>query len=333
MKASKLSRSLAIVFEKETQDLDQGTRTFTVYDTKDRYSIEYPHAETLLQLYANIRNNEKLRAFFVNTLEGGVRNSESSFFVTYRIYTGISSLCFYTLATAGYPNEAISSLKRRRKSCEGIFNIARYMLPMNYFDSTQLTDILSKTRGSERALEWYGRSDNKGLMLAKDIVNQRYASLQRKISKTNVEINEDKKSLSEKIGRFGFDRRYDELLNGIDQFINAETEQFINAGLISDLRAFIGDLLTDVAHRIAEKEQEEIPSLPDHKEMGNVRKYLQRKLDYSEKDDKFVTAFVDVLHSEGGHAFTSEKEYFRLARNIAIEIALFVLSKYEKKYA
>ena len=26
-----------------------------------------------------------------------------------------------------------------------------------------------------------------------------------------------------------------------------------------------------------------------------------------------------------------EKEYFRLARNIAVEIALFVLSKYEKK--
>lgn len=29
----------------------------------------------------------------------------------------------------------------------------------------------------------------------------------------------------------------------------------------------------------------------------------------------------------------SDKEYFRLARNIAIEIALFMLSKYEKKYS
>jgi hypothetical protein len=38
------------------------------------------------------------------------------------------------------------------------------------------------------------------------------------------------------------------------------------------------------------------------------------------------------LHEEGGHSFVSEKEYFRLSRNIAIEIALFVLSKYEKKY-
>ena len=333
MEAKELSDSLNTVFEMEIQDLDEGNETFRVRENTDE-AIQYPHAETLIQLYANIRNNETLKSLFVDTLKKGVVNAESSFFVTYGIYTGISPLCFYILVVVGHTNEAVASLKKRKKNCEGLFNIIIYMLSMNYFDSVQLGDILAKTREMAKTIEWPDdRSANKGVRLGDIIVNLRYAFLQRKITRINIEINEDKRSLSEKIGRLGFDRRYNKLLDGIDRFINAETEQFINAGLISDLRAFIADLLKDVAYRIAEKEQEKIPALPNHQEMGNVRKYLQHKLDYSDKDDRFVTAFIDILHSEGGHTFTSEKEYFRLARNIAIEIALFVLSKYEKTYS
>ncbi|MGD6933319.1 MAG: hypothetical protein ACQCN5_03845 [Candidatus Bathyarchaeia archaeon] len=332
MDVKELSDALNTVFEIEIQDLDKGTKTFNVIDNADE-TIEYPHAETLVQLYANIRNSERLKALFLDTLERGVVNAESSFFVTYRLYTGISPLCFYTLIRAGYVNEAIAFLKKRKKSCEGLFNIILYMLPLNCFDSAQLGDILLKAKEMTRKVDWYDRESNKGLKLVDILVDLRFAFLQRKINSINIEINQDKRILAEKIYRYGFDKRYNELLDGIDKFINSETEQFINAGLISNLRSFIEDLLKDIALRIAEKNQEEIPKLPDHKEMGNVRKYLQQKLDYSGKDDRFVTAFVDILHSEGGHSFTSEKEYFRLARNIAIEITLFVLSKYERKYA
>jgi hypothetical protein len=102
--------------------------------------------------------------------------------------------------------------------------------------------------------------------------------------------------------------------------------------MISNLRTFVGNLLKDVAHKIAEKKKEKIPITEGHSEMGNIRTYLKRELELSQNDDEFIDSFVNVLHSEGGHAFTSEKEYFRLARNIAIEIALFVLSKYERKF-
>ena len=102
--------------------------------------------------------------------------------------------------------------------------------------------------------------------------------------------------------------------------------------MISNLRTFMGNLLKDVAGRIAQKESETIPTIQGCGEMGNIRGYLKIKLNLSAKDDKFIDSFVDILHSEGGHAFMSEKEYFRLARNIAIEISLFILSKYEKKF-
>jgi hypothetical protein len=85
--------------------------------------------------------------------------------------------------------------------------------------------------------------------------------------------------------------------------------------------------MKDLTKRIAEKENEKIPVLKDRSEMGNVRAYLKIKLGLSREDDTFIDSFVNILHSEGGHAFMSEKEYFRLARNIAVEIALLVLSK------
>ena len=237
MEAKELTDSINTVFEMEILDLDQGNETFKVRENSDE-AIQYPHADALIQLYASIRNNETLKSLFVDTLKKGVVKAESSFFVTYGTYTGIAPLSFYTLVLAGYRNEAIASLKKRKKSCEGLFNIIIYMLSMDYFDSAQLRHILSKTKEMTKTLEWPDdRSTNKGLRLGDIIVNLRHYSLQRKISKINIEINEDKRSLSEKIGRLGFDPRYDKLLDGIDKFINTETEQFINAGLISDLRA------------------------------------------------------------------------------------------------
>ena len=61
-----------------------------------------------------------------------------------------------------------------------------------------------------------------------------------------------------------------------------------------------------------------------------VRAYLKHKFGLSDNENKFINSFIDILHVGGGYDFVSEKEYFRLARNIAIELSLFLLSKYEK---
>ena len=100
--------------------------------------------------------------------------------------------------------------------------------------------------------------------------------------------------------------------------------------MIGNLRIFMADIFKDIARRISTKLEEEIPKIPNRAEMGNIRVYLKGKINLSDNEDKFINSFIDILHTEGGHSFTSEKIYFRLARNIAIEIALLVLSKYEK---
>jgi hypothetical protein len=334
MEISELKSSIDIVFEKEIRDLHSGYRTLAVNESKNEYVITYPHAETLVQLYLTIRSNEKLKSFFIKALEDGIINSDGPILLPMGTYLGISRLCFYTLVNVGYVNEAIVSLKKRKSSlgCEGLFNLITEMLPKNYFDSKQLGDILLKTRQMEKTRSEFNLC-GEGLRLNTNIINCRYEILTRQIGKINIEINEDKKVVSEKLGRLGFNESYNELLNGIDSFINTDTENFINAGMISNLRTFMADLLKDVASRIAEEKQETIPTIDGRKEMGNIREYLKRKLDLSSNDDEFIDSFVKILHAEGGHAFMSDKEYFRLARNIAIEIALFVLSKYEKNYS
>jgi hypothetical protein len=197
------------------------------------------------------------------------------------------------------------------------------------FDLQQLKEL------SEIISEENKKSQNRRSMFAdtlmQRIVDSKFDLLVSKIRKNNFEINQDRSSVREKIGQFGLDKKYSVLLDDIDQFINS-TSNIVNAGMFNNLRTFIGDLSKDIAERIAEKECTIIPTVEGKGEMGSARDFLKDKLELSDKDNKFITSFVDILHSEGGHSFISEKEYFRLAKNIAIEIALFVLTKYEKKY-
>lgn len=64
--------------------------------------------------------------------------------------------------------------------------------------------------------------------------------------------------------------------------------------------------------------------------MGVKRLYIKKHLKLTGNDNSFISSFVRILHGEGGHALTSEKKYFIMTRNIGIEIAYFLLAKYEE---
>ena len=331
MERSELECNSQIIFEKELNDLTRHLKTYTIEESKDGNIIKYPNAETLIDLFSTVQNDGKLKSFFVDILskqvtDSGEVTSESIIFGQGYSYIGTSPLCFYTLVKLGFVNEAIEALKRRNKTWRGIYHLIYELVPKNHFDKSQLKEIAAKLRVDSI----YFWSEGKDLL--SKVIDSRYELLKKQIKAVNVEINQDRKTVSEKISLFGFDSSYTELLDGIDQFISSETMKFVNAGMISNLRTFLGKLLKDVANKVADKRKERIPTIEGRSEMGNIRSYLKSNLELSENDDNFINSFINILHSEGGHAFASEKEYFRLARNIAIEIALFVLSKYERKF-
>ena len=87
--------------------------------------------------------------------------------------------------------------------------------------------------------------------------------MKQKINLKNIEINQDKKTLFEKISYLGFDEKYNTLLVEIDDFLNDDTHKIIPPAMISCLRTFMRDLIIDTANKIAKYNKEEIPKLPE----------------------------------------------------------------------
>ena len=47
-------------------------------------------------------------------------------------------------------------------------------------------------------------------------------------------------------------------------------------------------------------------------------------------ENKLLDKLIDMINHEGSHALISEREYFRLTKNISIEISLLLLTKLDK---
>jgi hypothetical protein len=332
MNAQELNSALIVIFEKEENDLDvniQKNRVNFVWQFIDG-KIVYESSDTLISIFSNIQNNKKLVNFFINKLLKKIIEQEDIIDDFYSI--GVSHLCFYTLIKLGKVKLCLLKLLERKSTSYLIPLIINDMLKENkqYFNSEQL-DIIKEYLNRELI-----NSDKYSDIILNNIsiiINSKYELLKKTIKNVNLEINQDKESVKEKVNHLEFSDKYSELLDEIDNYIYADTSKFVNSAIIGNLRVFIEDILKDIANRISVKLNESIPKDKEKGEMGNIRAYLKTKLELHENDDKFINGFINILHHEGGHAFMSEKEYFRLARNIAIEFALFFLSKYEKTFS
>jgi len=347
MDKKQLSSRMEIVLTKEHDNLLEGP-TFELIDNEGKLVMDYPHSETLVDIFSNIQNLPDMKNAFVEILkdrisiEGETINQDTAVNIPDH-YAGAVALSFYTLIKLGFTKEAIDALKMRKHVSVTLVRFLRTMLKESYgyFTIEEFNDILVEISRYGLAPSFASTPRSKfnverGIARSR-ILEESYSILKKEIRGVNIEINQDRKSLSEKIGYLEFDPKYNDLLNDIDEFINKDTSAAVSAGMIGNLREFLGDLFTDTAKKIAGINGEEIPKYQDGSgkdlgSMGNIRRYLKIHLGLSDEDHKFINGFIDVLHSNGGHSFSSNKEYFRLARNIAIEIALLILSKYEKKF-
>jgi hypothetical protein len=329
MSSRELEQGLEIIFHKEKSDLKL-YNTFTK-EQKQKYNEffatymikDYQNSEKLKNLYFYL-DNEQDKVSLIRRLEKEVIESEEDGWVPQqKSFNGLSKLCFYTLLQLNFTDEALKSFIKRKKRCNGILEILLGIDLENYFNIEQLTQLYSKVEN------WNPENKTTKNILLERIKNIRVQKLDQKTK--NVEINQDKKTVSEKIARLGLDKKYNTLLTEIEDFLNDETHKSINAGMINNLRGLISDLVIDLAENISKEKNEKIPQLPNRQEIGNARNYLKLNLALTDEDDDFIDSFVGILHHEGGHAFLSEKEYFRLAHNIAIEISLFLLSRYKKR--
>ncbi len=326
-----LENQILIVLEKEYQNTS-GTMAYFL-STKGTIK-DFETYDTLIDIYSNIQNDATKKRKYIDCLLHSIKANES---IHYSLCIGYAHLSVYTLIKLGYTNLVMEALNKRV--------LTTFLIPVvlnslaneesKYFSDADLSII---KEFCVKQMEGLDHADSSGLLrkqvsgYATNIVNKRYENLKKSIKSINLEINLDKKVVGEKVSYLGFDPKFTDLLNEIDIYINTDTSKFVNAAMISNLRVFMEDIFKDIAKKISDKLEEPILKLEGKGEMGNIRAFIKRKLDLHDNEHKFLDNFINILHSEGGHSFTSEKEYFRLARNIAIEIALLLLSKYEKKY-
>ena len=169
--------------------------------------------------------------------------------------------------------------------------------------------------------------------IKEQIIDIRYEKLIKRLDWIDVEINSDKIKVKEYLKDFWFDEKYNITLNKIDKFIvNEEYDDTITpGGVIWIFREFFHDFYIDLARKIAELNL--VDSVPKHeickKDICHATKYIQKEFNLSDDDTKLLWAYLWITNWEGAHKLISEKKYFRLTRNIGIEIALLMLSKLE----
>jgi len=188
----------------------------------------------------------------------------------------------------------------------------------------------------EHRLKKYGteikRFPRQSILKQINQINQiRYDKLVTELTEeTNLfQITDDRGKVKEKIKEFGFSPTLNKALNKVeDYYWNTGSDEFDYSSAIKLLRQFHEKLIKEICSKIKEKTNDDYPT--DMKTLiANLRKYMKEHLQLK-KENKLINGLVDLINNKGPHALTSEKEYFRLTKNMTIEVALLLLSKLER---
>jgi len=323
-----------IVATRELSFLRTEKETWKVYiDNNKKYAIVYDNAKALMDIYSNLSIVQE-KEYFVELLASQITDlyetyitKENRFGVSEEIIpTGVSALCFYTLLQLGYVKEAINaySIRVQKMNCILVLSVLTdiFKEDYTYFNIDQLNSLTEYFYVLDHADEYTQEIKNK---LSLFISENGFSILQNEIKGVNIEINRDKDKLIEKINYFGLDKSYELFLNEIDDYINSNNG-LVASGMISNFRSFWEKIIIDLARKLSKILSIEIQKVSESL-IGNCRNFIRQYLDLSDSENSLIGKYVEILNAEGGHAFTSNTQYFRLTKNIGIEILLLIVSK------
>jgi hypothetical protein len=320
-----LSTQMDLIFDREKILLKKG-KTWSIQTGNNTQSIIYEHSDTLVNIYTGLQDDDLKEIFINNLIYAFLRERVNSISST-------GALIFFTLYRLGFKDKITEIIVSRTDECKKYHEVNIALVnflhdivsaKIEYFDIDMISSLLyfAKNQNSSYGSTCYNLLNE----LQLNLVNDGYVKIKESISNVNIEINRDKEKLVTLFSNNSFDFKYEQLLKEIDAYINTNST-IVSSGMIGNMRSFMEDLVTDLARKIAANNNEQIPENENMGPMGNNRSYLKSKLELSEKDHQLINKYIEILHAEGGHSFTANVEYFRLAKNIGIEIGLFLLSK------
>lgn len=327
MNPEELAKKIGIVLAKEDNDKKNAN---TFYLDEETGTFVYENAQTLTDLFYSLpeTDDSHLSDVFLKIIDfnKNIRTLPLRFWVMIKL--GRKDLALEHIEH--YKYHSINSSKSTIIELVDII-VSNNLLALTPEELYDLREVLELIRLSENPYVCQQRQ-----ILSNKLIDLSVEGLKNEIKSTNIEINQDKEEVKRIIKFFDFDDKYNEFLTEIDEHLNTNSKS-LTAGLINDFRNFFSDLIIDMAKKIASTENEEIPKYKSEEgkvltPIGCARKYIKIKLELSDSDNDFIDSFIRILHKRGGHSFVANKSYFRLTRNIAIEIILLLLSKMTDKY-
>jgi len=335
-----LLKQIYIIFDREKILLAHNTIPWSVDTSHGDKEIIYDHSNTLMNIYTELQDGELKEMFVDNLLYTFTNEQETIGMETINqwdydlsFYSSTGALIFFTLLQLGFKDIITKSIKtrtddRKDKGWTDI-TLVHFLHDLlstgkKYFDIELISSLLYFLQSQTKKIS--PSYINLVANVQLDLANLGYEEIKESILNENIEISRDKEKLTAFLSNNGFDKKYEHLLKEIDEYINTNST-IVTSGMIGNMRSFMEDLITDLARKISANNNEQIPENENMGHMGNIRSYLKNKLELSEKDNQLINKYIEILHSEGGHSFTANVEYFRLAKNIGIEIGLFLLSK------
>lgn len=270
----------------------------------------------LISIYQTLES-ESDKDTFLNTLLKMIQNWKNSSFMS-----------FVTLLKLGKVEIGIKSMRHNSISHYFLQEIEKYS---DYFSSKDLWWILKIMEG--RYFEHNTSANRKKQEICDRIKELRYNKLTAQLNYHTIEIDNDKKEVEKLLKEFWFDTKYNASLNKVDEYFWDEEwdDTVIPWWIIWVYRQFFDDFYMDIALKLAEINWlENIPEDISPKKTSkfwHALAYISREFWISEDEEHLLKWHYWVTNREWAHKLLSNKKYFRLVKNISIEIALFMLTK------
>lgn len=169
-----------------------------------------------------------------------------------------------------------------------------------------------------------------------EILDWKLNKIRIKVNQVDIEIQSDQNIVMDLIEEFWFDPSINKFLTGLKSKNITEEDGIQFSWTINSFRDFFQKTIIEIWNKISETKTEVIPEYYNEKKEKIItpiwitRRYIKEKLDLSDNENKFIDRYIDIVHTEWWHSMFTSQEYFRLTKNIWIEILYMLLSKTKK---
>jgi len=286
-----------------------------LFPKSDKNIITSPNATILFKLYSSLdkSNKENFSTYLISHLR---KDSP---------YVSIGYFIFFILYRVG---ETIKALKNARRALAGdsVNGYSNLLGTLSMIISREYLEIDQKTY-EEIKLTLSGDTEH-DFQLKEKINLALLKHLERDLSDVNPEINADRDKVLEIWGEKFTTPEVPSMIKEIDDYFReGEFTETKFATCIGRIRVLLVEITKRISLELSKGDSKDSISESSHDH--TFAQYLKNNKFISDDEWKILKSLYNMSSEEGSHSSISKREYARLIKNMAYEIALLLLNRYK----